>query len=40
VAHGLPLFLGAINAVCIFYLALPPIKRVFHQDRPALRAAA
>jgi uncharacterized membrane protein (DUF2068 family) len=40
VAHGLPLVLGAINAACIFYLALPPIKRVFHQDRPALRAAA
>ena len=40
VAHGLPLIAGAINAACIFYLALPPVKRVFHQDRPTLRAAA
>ncbi len=40
VNHGMPLIFGAVNAVTIFYLALPPIKRVFHGDRPALRAAA
>ena len=39
-SHGLPLVFAAINAVSIFYLALPPIKRIFHGERPALRAAA
>ena len=39
-SHGLPLIFGIINAVSIFYLALPPIKRAFHGERPALRAAA
>jgi uncharacterized membrane protein (DUF2068 family) len=39
-SHGLPLVFAVINAASIFYLALPPIKRVFHGDRPALRAAA
>ena len=39
-SHGLPLIFAAINAVSIFYLAMPPIKRVFHGDRSALRAAA
>jgi len=38
-SHGLPLVFAAINAASIFYLALPPIKRIFHA-RPALRAAA
>jgi predicted membrane metal-binding protein len=38
-AHGLPLIFGAINAIAIFYLAMPPIKRAFHGERPALRAA-
>src|SRR5882757_1667218 len=40
VAHGLPLVFAAVNAVSIFYLAMPPIKRIFHGHRPALRAAA
>jgi uncharacterized membrane protein (DUF2068 family) len=40
VSHGMPLVFGAINAVSIFYLAMPPVKRLFHSDRPALRAAA
>jgi uncharacterized membrane protein (DUF2068 family) len=40
VAHGLPLVFAAINAVSIFYLAMPPIKRIFHGQRPVLRAAA
>lgn len=40
VAHGLPLILGAINAVTIVYLVSPPVKRVFHGEKPALRAAA
>ncbi len=39
-SHGLPLLFAAINAASIFYLAMPPIKRAFHADRPALRAAA
>jgi uncharacterized membrane protein (DUF2068 family) len=39
-SHGLPLIFAAINAVSIFYLAMPPIKRVFHGDRSALRATA
>ena len=39
-SHGLPLAFAAINAASIFYLARPPIKRAFHGNRPALRAAA
>jgi len=39
-SHGLPLIFAAINAASIFYLALPPIKRIFHGERPALSAAA
>jgi uncharacterized membrane protein (DUF2068 family) len=38
-ALGLPLIFAAINAVTIFYLAMPPVKRVFHA-RPAVSAAA
>jgi hypothetical protein len=40
VSHGLPLIFGLINLVSVFYLAMPPIKRLFHAERPALRAAA
>jgi hypothetical protein len=40
VAHGLPLIFGAINAITIFYLALPPIKRTFHRERLAAQVAA
>ena len=40
VSHGLPLIFGAINAITIFYLAMPPTKRAFHGERPTLRAAA
>ena len=40
VTHGIPLIFGAINAIVIFYLALPPTKRAFHSERPALKAAA
>ncbi len=39
-AHGLPLIFGAINAIAIFYLAMPPIKRAFHGERVTVRAAA
>ena len=39
-ALGLPLIFAAINAVTIFYLAMPPVKRVFHAVRPAVGAAA
>ena len=40
--HGLtiPLIFAAINAVTIFYLALPPIKRAFHDHDKALHMAA
>jgi uncharacterized membrane protein (DUF2068 family) len=40
VMHGMPLILGVINAISIFYLAMPPIKRAFHSERSALRATA
>lgn len=40
ISFGLPLIFAAINAVSIFYLAMPPVKRVFHGARPALGAAA
>ena len=40
VNHGLPLIFGAVNAITIFYLAMPPTKRAFHGERSALRAAA
>ncbi len=39
-SHGLPLVFAAINAVSIFYLAMPPIKRAFHGERTILRATA
>jgi hypothetical protein len=31
---------GIVNAASLFYLAMPPVKRAFHSERPALRAAA
>jgi hypothetical protein len=34
------LFFGAINAACIFYLAMPPIKRAFHAEGNPMRMAA
>jgi uncharacterized membrane protein (DUF2068 family) len=40
VTHGVPVIFGLINAISIFYLAMPPIRRLFHAERPALRAAA
>ncbi len=40
VAHGLPLIFGIINALSILYLAMPPVKRAFHGEKPALQAAA
>jgi len=40
VAHGLPLVIGVVNAITIIYLSAPPIKRVFHGEKPALRAVA
>jgi uncharacterized membrane protein (DUF2068 family) len=35
-----PLFLSAINAAIIIYLAMPPIKRAFHEEGRGLRMAA
>ena len=40
VSHGLPLIFGAINAASIFYLALPPVKRLFHREQASLPVAA
>ena len=37
---ALPLAFAAINAVTIFYLVLPPIKRTFHGQNKALHMAA
>jgi len=40
VAHGIPLAFGIVNAVVILYLALPGVKRAFHEQRHSLRMAA
>ncbi len=40
IVHGIPLALGIIDAVVIIYLALPPVKRAFHEQRHSLRMAA
>ncbi len=40
IVHGIPLAFGIINAVVIIYLALPPVKRAFHEQRHSLRMAA
>jgi uncharacterized membrane protein (DUF2068 family) len=40
VVHGIPLVFGIINAVVIIYLAMPPVKRAFHEQRHSLRMAA
>ncbi len=39
VANIFSLLFGAINAVCIFYLAMPPIKRAFHAEGNPMRMA-
>jgi hypothetical protein len=39
-AHLPSLFFGAINAACILYLAMPPIKRIFHAERGPMHMAA
>jgi uncharacterized membrane protein (DUF2068 family) len=38
-ANIFSLLFGAINAACIFYLAMPPIKRAFHAERNPMRMA-
>jgi hypothetical protein len=40
VVHGIPLIFGIINAVVIFYLATPAVKRAFHEQNSSLRMAA
>jgi hypothetical protein len=42
VAHGniFSVIFGAINAACIFYLAMPAIKRAFHAEGNPMRMAA
>jgi len=39
VANIFSLLFGAINAACIFYLAMPPIKRAFHAEGNPMRMA-
>jgi uncharacterized membrane protein (DUF2068 family) len=39
-AHVFSLLFGAINAACIFYLAMPAIKRAFHAEGNSMRMAA
>ena len=41
VVHGniFSLLFGAMNAVCIFYLAMPPVKRAFHAEGNPMRMA-
>ncbi|HMB82736.1 MAG TPA: hypothetical protein VKI40_01675 [Terriglobales bacterium] len=40
VVHGIPLAFGIINVVVILYLAMPAVKRAFHEQRHSLRMAA
>ena len=40
VANIFGLLVGGINAACIFYLAMPPIKRAFHAEGNPARVAA
>jgi hypothetical protein len=42
VAHGniFSVIFGAINGACIFYLAMPAIKRAFHAEGNPMRMAA
>jgi|SRR5271154_2460764 len=40
-AHSFSLLFGAINAACIFYLLMPPVKRAFQgEGKPPVRMAA
>jgi uncharacterized membrane protein (DUF2068 family) len=39
-AHVPSLLFGAINAACILYLAMPPVKRAFHAEGNPMRLAA
>jgi uncharacterized membrane protein (DUF2068 family) len=39
-ANIFSLFFGVINAVSIFYLAMPPVKRAFHAEGNPMRMAA
>ena len=39
VANIFGLLFGGINAACIFYLAMPPIKRAFHAESNPVRVA-
>jgi uncharacterized membrane protein (DUF2068 family) len=38
--HMFSLLFGAINAACIFYLSMPPVKRAFHAEGNPMRMAA
>lgn len=39
-AHTFSLLFGAVDAACILYLAMPPIKRAFHAEGNPMRMAA
>ena len=40
IVHGLPLAFGIVNVLVILYLAMPAVKRAFHEQRHSLRMAA
>jgi len=40
IARGVPLILGMINLVVVFYLATPAVKRAFREERNSMRALA
>jgi len=40
VVHGIPMAFGIINVAVILYLAMPAVKRAFHEQRHSLRMAA
>lgn len=39
-ANVFSLLVGVLNAVCIFYLAMPPVRRAFRADRTRPHVAA
>jgi uncharacterized membrane protein (DUF2068 family) len=39
-ANPFAILFGIINGAVIFYLAMPPVKRLFHEEKRSLRMAA
>jgi hypothetical protein len=40
VVHGIPMAFAIVNAAVILYLAMPPVKHAFYEQRHSLRMAA